>query len=109
MPSTRSDRPATRQPFRTNTAASLDDGGADLWLLASFEAPLSLERRSGFVEPASALKTLSLSEGTFSEISALLCRAALDAIERGTEQITGASLERCGYITPSQRRYAAIN
>jgi hypothetical protein len=62
----RSDRPATRQPFRTNTAASLDDGGAYLWLLARFEAALPLERRSGFVEPASALKTLSLSEGTSS-------------------------------------------
>jgi hypothetical protein len=79
-----------------------------LRLLASFEVALPLEQRSGFVEPALALKILSLSEGTIGEISALLCRAALDAIERGAEQITGQSLDRCGYVAPSQRRRAAI-
>src|ERR1019366_886445 len=71
-----------------------------LRLLASFEVALPLEQRSGLVEPALALKILSLSEGTIGEISALLCRAALEAIERGTEQITGASLERCGTSHP---------
>ena len=80
-----------------------------LRLLASFEVALPLEQRSGLVEPALALKILSLSEGTIGEISALLCRAALEAIERGTEQITGASLERCGYVAPSERRRAAIS
>jgi hypothetical protein len=33
-----------------------------------------------------ALKILSLSEGTIGEISALLCGAAIETIERGTEQ-----------------------
>jgi hypothetical protein len=79
-----------------------------LRLLASFEIALPLEQRSGLVEPALALKILSLSEGIIGEISALLCRAALDAIERGTEQITDASLERCGYVAPSERRRTAI-
>ncbi len=51
-----------------------------------------------------AIRILSLSEGTIGEISALLCRAAIDAIESGTEQITIASLEQCGYVVPSQRR-----
>jgi len=69
-----------------------------LRLLASFELALPLEHRSGFLEPAMAIKILSLSEGTIGEISALLCRAAIDAIESGTEQITIASLERCGYV-----------
>jgi hypothetical protein len=79
-----------------------------LRLLASFEVALPLEQRSGLVEPALALKILSLSEGTIGEISALLCRAALEAIERGTEQITVASLEHCEYVAPSERRRAAI-
>ena len=79
-----------------------------LRLLASFEVALPLEQRSGLVEPALALKILSLSEGTIGEISTLLCRAAVEAIERGTEQITGASLEHCGYVAPSERRRAAI-
>jgi hypothetical protein len=79
-----------------------------LRLLASFEIALPLEHRSGFLEPAMAIKILSLSEGTIGEISALLCRAAIDAIERGTEQITIASLERCGYVVPSQRRRDVI-
>jgi hypothetical protein len=55
-----------------------------------------------------AIKMLSLSEGTIGEISALLCRAAIAAIENGAERITIASLERCGYVAPSERRRAAI-
>jgi hypothetical protein len=74
-----------------------------LRLLASFEMALPLEHRSGFLEPAMAIKILSLSEGTIGEISSLLCRAAIDAIESGTEQIMIASLEHCGYVAPSQR------
>jgi hypothetical protein len=76
--------------------------------LASFEVARPLEHRSGLVEPALGLKILSLSEVTIGEISALLCRAALDAIERGTEQITSASLDRCGYVAPSERRRTSI-
>ena len=49
-----------------------------LRLLASFEVALPLEHRSGLVEPALALNILSLSEGTIGEISALLCRAAVE-------------------------------
>jgi len=60
-----------------------------LRLLASFEVALPLEHRSRLVDPTLALKILSLSEGTIGEISALLCRAAVEAIERGTEQIHG--------------------
>jgi hypothetical protein len=79
-----------------------------LRLLASFEVALPLEHRSGLTEPALALKILSLSEGTIGEISALLCRAALEAIEHGTEKISSGSLDRCGYVAPSERRRAAV-
>src|SRR5450755_4617205 len=78
-----------------------------LRLLASFEVALPLEHRSGLVEPELALKILSLSEGTIGEISALLCRAAIDAIESETDRITSASLDRCGFVAPSERRRAA--
>jgi hypothetical protein len=54
-----------------------------LRLLASFELALSLEQRSGLLEPALATKILTLSGGTIGEISTLLSHAALMAIERG--------------------------
>jgi hypothetical protein len=69
---------------------------------------LALEHRSELLEPAMAIKILSLSEGTIGEISTLLCRAAITAIENATERITISSLERCGYVAPSERRRAAI-
>jgi hypothetical protein len=55
-----------------------------------------------------AVKILSLSEGTIGEISALLCLAAITAIESGAERITIASLARSGYVAPSERRRAAL-
>jgi hypothetical protein len=79
-----------------------------LRLLASFEKALPLEHRSELLQTAMAIKILSLSEGTIGEISALVCRAAIAAIETGTERITIASLERCDYVAPSERRRAAV-
>ena len=79
-----------------------------LRLLASFQKLLPLEHCPALLDPAMAIKVLSLSEGTIGEISALLCRAAIAAIENGAERITIASLERCGYVAPSERRRAAI-
>jgi hypothetical protein len=79
-----------------------------LRLLASFEMLLPLEHRSELLEPAMAIKILSLSEGTIGEISALLSRAAIAAIGNGTERITISAPERCGYVAPSERRRAAI-
>jgi hypothetical protein len=63
-----------------------------LRLLASFEVALPLERPSRLAELTLASKILSLSEGNIGEVSALLSCAALDAIERGTEQITSSLL-----------------
>jgi hypothetical protein len=79
-----------------------------LRLLASFEVAFALERPSKLVERTLAQKILTLSEGTIGEISALLTRAALDAIERGTEQITSASLDRSGYVAPRERRHFTV-
>lgn len=79
-----------------------------LRLLASFEIALALQQRSNLLEPELALRILSLSEGTIGEIAALLSRAALHAIERGTETITMGTLHQCGYTSPSKRRSAAV-
>jgi len=51
-----------------------------LRLLASFEKVIPLEHRSELLQPAMAIKILSLSEGTIGEISAPICRAAIAAI-----------------------------
>jgi hypothetical protein len=85
-------------------------GDEYLRLLASFESLLPLERPSMLIEPALALKILSLSEGTIGEIAALIQRAALYAIEHNIEQITSVGLDGCGYIPPSRRRssYSSI-
>jgi hypothetical protein len=80
-----------------------------LRLLASFEIALPLERPSRLAEVPLARKILSLSDGTIGEISALLSCAALDAIERSTEQITSDSLDRCEYVPPRERRREAPN
>ena len=67
-----------------------------LRLLASFEVALPLMRlctHSVLKKTTLAQKILSLSEGTIGEISALLSRVALDAIECGSEQITNAFLD----------------
>ncbi len=75
-----------------------------LRLLASFEVALPLLRPSALTEATSAQKILGLTEGTIGEISALLTRAALNAIEFGSEQITNATLDTCGYTSPRERR-----
>lgn len=80
-----------------------------LRLLASFEVALPLSHPSGLVESAIATKILILSGGLIGEISTLLSRAALIAIERGTERITSAVLETCGYVSPSERRRVSLN
>ena len=79
-----------------------------LRLLASFEIALGLKHRSNLLEPDLAMMILSLGEGTIGEIAALLSRAALHAIERGTERITTSALQQCGYTSPSKRRRAAV-
>jgi hypothetical protein len=79
-----------------------------LRLLASFEVAFCLGRPAKLAQRTLAQKILTLSEGTIGEISALLTRAALDAIGRGTEEITSASLDACGYVSPLDRRRAPV-
>ena len=79
-----------------------------LRLLASFEPSLRLEQSSNLIEPVVATKILTLSGGTIGEISTLLTRAALRAIEDGSEHIASSTLDSCGYVAPSERRRVAL-
>ncbi|WP_029572243.1 MULTISPECIES: TniB family NTP-binding protein [Pseudomonas syringae group] len=73
-------------------------------LLASFEKVLPLRNASGLVEPVLAMKLAALCEGTIGELSLLLNKASAYAISRGQEQVTVDVLNKCGYVSPSQRK-----
>ncbi|OGX91499.1 TniB family NTP-binding protein [Hymenobacter coccineus] len=74
-----------------------------LRLLLSFERLLPLRKPSGLSEEALAYKLLSMSEGTIGDLSKLLKRAAIAAIQGKTECITLALLNRLDYTVPSER------
>jgi len=80
-----------------------------LRLLMSLDALIPLEKHETITESRIAAKILGMSEGTIGEISELLRVATLHAIQSGTECITSAVLEKCGYLPPSSRRRASID
>jgi hypothetical protein len=55
-----------------------------------------------------ATKILTLSGGTIGEMSTLLTQAAVMPINDGSECITNAILDACGYVTPNERRRVAL-
>jgi hypothetical protein len=75
-------------------------------LLESYEYILPLRKPSGLTSPRLANKILAMSEGTIGEISALINEAAIYALNNGDERITVDSLNKCGFISPSDRRDA---
>jgi hypothetical protein len=76
-----------------------------LQLLASFECMLPLKHRSNLTEPTLALKVLSMSEGLIGEISAVLTKAAVEAITSGKERIDLRVLEGIEFTPPSERKW----
>jgi Bacterial TniB protein len=96
--------PQLANRFEPATLPRWTMGKEYLRLLMSFEKALPLKHASTLVDQTLALKILGLSEGTIGEIATLLQRAALHAIERRVEQITGTILDGCGYVSPSERR-----
>lgn len=82
-------------------------GDEYLSLLASFEKMLPLKKPSNLVDSTMALKLLSMSEGTIGELSNLLTRAAVKAIERGSECITKSILDAVEWTPPSERKWKA--
>jgi hypothetical protein len=73
-------------------------------LLASYAASFPLRQRSTLNQPALATYILARTEGTIGEITALLTRAALAAIESGEEALNRKTLLLAEYASPSERR-----
>ncbi len=73
-------------------------------LLASYRAIFPLRRRSEILTPEVRRYILTKTEGTIGEISTLLTRAALLAIESGEEAIGMSLLARTDYDSPTERR-----
>jgi len=80
-----------------------------LKLLMSFERMLPLRKPSNLIETSMATKILSLSEGTIGEMSMLLRRAAVTAIETGSECINLKTIDAIDWSIPSQRRLSVEN
>lgn len=81
---------------------TLDDEFSSL--LASFAAVLPLRRASQLHLPAIAHYILSKSEGTIGEITTLLTRSAILAVETGSECIDRKILGLVDYSSPTERR-----
>lgn len=73
-------------------------------LLATFSAMLPLRRASPITSRDLARYILSRTEGTIGEITTLITRAAIDAIETGEETITPELLGDAQYSAPTERR-----
>jgi hypothetical protein len=76
-----------------------------LKLLASFERMLPLKKPSKLVEHDTAMKLLGMSEGVIGEVSAVLGRAAVKAIETGSECISPKLLDSIDWTRPSERKW----
>ncbi len=74
-----------------------------LKFLASFERMLPLRNPSHLTKKTMALKLLSMSDGLIGELSAVLTRAAEQAIRSGREIIDEVTLNEINWIPPSNR------
>ena len=77
-------------------------------LLRTLEAVLPLRKPSHLSDPALAGKILSASEGILGEVISIVTRAAVHAVSSGTEVISAKTIDRIGFVTPSQRRRVAV-
>lgn len=75
-----------------------------LRLLASFESIIPLKEPSYLTEGEIAKKILLKSEGLIGEISTIIQRSAVLAIESGVEKITKSIIDSIEYDAPSERK-----
>lgn len=75
-----------------------------LRLLVSFERMIPLRKASILPSPKLAARILSLTEGHIGEMSQLLTKAAIAAVESGEEEITLGLLDQVDWISPSSRK-----
>ena len=73
-------------------------------LLKSYETMLPLHEKSSLTNEETAIKILSMSGGTIGEISNILKKAAIKAIQSGHEKIDLDILSRIGYVSPAARQ-----
>lgn len=73
-------------------------------LLASFEALLPLKQPSYFYEDQLANKLFIMTDGYIGELSRLLSKAAIEAINSGEEKVTKEILNRLDWIAPTERK-----
>ena len=78
-------------------------------LLASFERIIPLQHPSDLQSRPLSDKLLARSEGTIGELKTLLAAAAEYAMRNGTERITEAVVDGCGYASPSARKQRSIS
>lgn len=90
--------------FEPLTLPRWQEGPELMALLASYAASLPLRRRSTLDQPALAAYILARTEGTIGEITRLLTRAAVAAIESGEEALNRQTLLLADYASPSERR-----
>lgn len=77
-------------------------------MLKTLEALLPLRRASGLAKPALATKIHSATGGILGEVVAVLTRTAVHAVTSGEERITAKLIDEAGYVSPAQRRRAAV-
>jgi hypothetical protein len=99
--------PQLANRFEPTVLPRWEQGQEYLRLLSSFGRMLPLKQPAELTEKDLAFKLLVMSEGTIGELSALLARAAVSAIEKRTETITPKLLDGVGWIRPSERKWRA--
>jgi hypothetical protein len=99
--------PQLANRFEPTVLPRWEQGQEYLRLLSSFERMLPLRQPASLTEKDLAFKLLVMSEGTIGELSALLARAAVSAIEKRTESITPKLLDKVGWVRPSERKWRA--
>ena len=72
------------------------------------EAVLPLRKPSHLADSPLAGRILSASEGVLGEMIAIIIRAAVRAVDTGTEAISTRMIEDTGFIRPSERRRVAV-
>jgi hypothetical protein len=77
-------------------------------LLSTLEAVLPLREPSYLATSPLATEILSAGEGILGEIVTLITRAAVRSVLTGTESISARMIQESGFISPSQRRRAAL-
>lgn len=73
-------------------------------LIASFEAMLPLKYPSYLYDTQTANKLFAMTDGYIGELSTLLSKATIEAIQSGEEKIDLALLNRLEWVAPSDRK-----